>query len=426
MHLSARRVWVGLWATAAVLSLVALAFALQGDLSVVRLWRSILQGRIGNESWLLLQRALELRPANGDDMYRVVYFEHGIKLSYPPSALLLWQAATAACRQCSAETLFAYLNRIGLLLTPAIPVVMSALLLSGSWAREASRRDRLLMVGGVVAICAAYYPLALANTLGQVQAWLNSLFAVAFWGFCRNRHVLAGVAIGLMVLVKPYAVLLVLWAILRGHRQLAMAALGTVAAGVAVALAMYGVDSHLGYVRMASVLSERGESLYANQSFNGLLNRLFLEPHQIRWEHTAPPPYHPAVAIGTMAGLVGGTGLALFWPARTGSAGGWSDLAFVSVVMLIASPIGWEHYYPLLLPLFAMFLASTPAQASRLEIGLLVASTLLTGVFLGPVARIESRHWSILQSYQLAGAAVFLFALTHRIRRPGGGGHQPA
>jgi hypothetical protein len=127
-----------------------------------------------------------------------------------------------------------------------------------------------------------------------------------------------------------------------------------------------------------------------------------------------------------MAGLVGGTGFALLWPARTGSAGGWSDLAFVSVMMLIASPIGWEHYYPLLLPLFAMFLASTAERASRLEIGLLLAGTLLTGVFLGPVARIESRPWSILQSYQLAGAVMFLVALAHRIGRPGGGGHQSA
>jgi len=186
---------------------------------------------------------------------------------------------------------------------------------------------------------------------------------------------------------------------------------------VAVSLAMYGLDSHLGYLRMASVVSERGESLYANQSINGLLNRLFVAPEQIRWEHTAPPPYHPAVALGTMAALVSGTAIALWWPARTAAAGGWCDLAFASVIMLIASPIAWEHYYPLLLPLYAMFLADMPGRgADRKEVSLLLASTVLTGVFLGPVARIESRPWSMLQSYQLAGAVLFLLALAHRIR----------
>ncbi len=73
MLLTARRVWAGLWLTAALLSCLALGFAVAGDLSVVRLWRNILHWRVGNESWLLLQRALELLPPNGDDLYRVVY-----------------------------------------------------------------------------------------------------------------------------------------------------------------------------------------------------------------------------------------------------------------------------------------------------------------------------------------------------------------
>ncbi len=94
--------------------------------------------------------------------------------------------------------------------------------------------------------------------------------------------------------------------------------------------------------------------------------------------------------------------------------------------MLICSPIGWEHYYPMLLPLYAIFLAETPARANRTEIALLLASTLLTGMFLAPVARIESRPWSILQSYQLAGAVLFLMALARRIRVSGARRLQPA
>lgn len=426
MLLTARRVWAGLWLVAAGLAGLALWFALGGDLSVVRLWREILHWRVGHESWVLLERALELLPDNGADLYKVVYFEHGIKLSYPPSALLLWQAARAACSQCSANQLSTALTATGLALTTAIPLVMSATLLSAPWAVEASRRDRTLIVLGVVALCGAYYPVALPTVLGQVQAWLNSLFALACWGVIRRRHVLAGVALGLMVLVKPYAALLVLWAALRGHKRLALAAVATVVGGVAVSLSLYGLESHIGYFHMAAVVAERGESLYANQSVNGLLNRLLLSPDQIRWEHTAPPPFHPGVALGTRVTLVAGSVAALWWPARTRAAGGWCDFALVSVVMLVASPIGWEHYYPLLLPLYAMFLADAPGETDRRSLALLLVSVVMTGVFLGPVARIEVRPWTLLQSYQLAGALLFLWALAHRIRQAGAPAVRPA
>ena len=426
MLLTARRVWVGLWLLATVLACLALWLAVRGDLSVVRLWWDILHWRVGNESWALLQRTLALLPADGSDLYQVVYFEHGIKISYPPSSLLPMHAAAASCSHCSAADLATAFTAIGLLFTMVIPAVMAAELLATAWARRASPGDRTMIVLGVVALCAVYYPLVLANVLGQAQAWLNGLFALAFWGFVRRRHVLSGVAIGVMALVKPYAALLVLWAALRGHRRLSVAALATIVVGVTMSLAVYGLDSHLGYFQMAAVVAERGESLYANQSINGLLNRLFLPQDQIGWVQTAPPPFHPVVAIGTRVALIVGTVIALWWPARTRAAGGWLDFAFVSVVMLIASPIGWEHYYPLLLPLYAMFVADTPETADARPLYLLMASVVLTGVFLGPVARLESRPFSLLQSYQFAGAVLFLATLAHRIHVSGARRPRPA
>ena len=404
MLLTARRVGVGLWLMATGLSSVALGlrspaisvWSVSGGTSCIGA-SATSRGRCSSARSIASRRRRR--------SLSVVYFDHGIKLSYPPSALLLWQAAASACQRCSADDLSSALSVLGLCLTLTIPLVMSAELLAGTWARGASGLDRVLIVSGVMALCAAYYPLVLANAIGQVQAWLNALFALAFWGFIRQRHLMSGVALGLMVLVKPYATLLVLWAALRGHRPLAIAAVATIGVGLSVALAMYGLDSHFGYLHMASVVSERGESLYANQSINGLLNRLFLSPEQIRWEHTAPPPYHPVVAIGTKVALVTGTAIALWWPVRRAAAGGWCDLAFASVIMLIVSPIGWEHYYPLLLPLYAMVLASMPATGGpQGDLCCWWRASCSTGIFLGPIARIETRTWSIFQSYQLAGA----------------------
>jgi alpha-1,2-mannosyltransferase len=418
MALTARRVSAALWLLAVLLSLVALAQAATGDLSVARLWWDIAHGRIGAESWLLLERASVLAPAGGGNLYQSVFFDHGIKLTYPPSALLLMRGAAAICSGCGGGTIAAWFTAIGVALTLAIPVVTAAVLLRSPWAREASARDRLLLTAGVGALCAVYYPLVLANALGQVQAWLNGLFAAACWAFLRGRHGAAGAIVGLMALVKPHGALLVLWAAARGHRRFACAALLVMLAGIGLSLYAFGLESHLGYFRLAALVAERGESMYANQSINGLLNRLLLPHEQLGWSQTLLPPYHPAVAAGTRVALAAGLALAFLWPLRTRAAGRWPDFALVSTVTLVASPIGWEHYYPLLLPLYAMYVANADGQVAQPRFRLVCASVLLTGAFIGPLARLDARPWSLLQSYQLAGALLFLAALVVAIRPP--------
>jgi hypothetical protein len=426
MALTARRVSAALWLLALLLGAAALAQAASGDLSVARLWWDLAHGRVGAESWRLLERASALVPANGGNLYQPVFFDAGIKLTYPPSALLLMRAAAGGCPSCGPATIASALTVVGIVLTLAIPVVCSALLLRSGWARAASRRDRWLVVGGVCALCAVYYPLVLANTLGQVQAWLNGLFAVACWAFLRGRHATAGAIVGLMALVKPHGALLVLWAAARGHRRLAGAAGAVLAAGLALSVATYGVESHLGYLRLAALVSERGESMYANQSINGLLNRLLLPHDQLGWSQTLLPPYHPGVAAGTRIALIAGLAFALWWPIRTRVAGRWPDFALFSVVTLVASPIGWEHYYPLLLPLYAMYLADPDRVVARPHHALVAASVALTGVFVGALARLDPRPWSLLQSYQLAGALLFLVAIALVIRPPRARGTAPA
>lgn len=416
MALTARRVSAALWLLAMLLALTALARAATGDLSVARLWWDLAHGRAGAESWLLLERASAVAPAGGGDLYQSVFFDRGIKLTYPPSALLLMRGAAAICSGCGGDTIAAAFTAVGLALTLAIPLVTAAVLLRSDWARGAAAGDRLLLIAGAGALCAVYYPLVLANALGQIQAWLNGLFAVACWTFLRGRHGAAGAILGLMALIKPHGALLVLWAAARGHRRFAGAALLVMLAGIGLSLYVFGLESHLGYVRLAALVAERGESMYANQSINGLLNRLLLPHEQLGWSQTLLPPYHPAVAAGTRAALVAGLTLALLWPLRTRAAGRWPDFALVSAVTLVASPIGWEHYYPLLLPLYAMYLANADGLVARPRLRLIGASVVLTGVFIGPLARLDARPWSLLQSYQLAGALLFLAALVVAIR----------
>ena len=50
----------------------------------------------------------------------------------------------------------------------------------------------------VLALALTFYPLVKAYTLGQIQNWLNGLFALALWFWVSGRKVPSGILIALM------------------------------------------------------------------------------------------------------------------------------------------------------------------------------------------------------------------------------------
>src|SRR5205085_12543234 len=126
----------------------------------------------------------------------------------------------------------------------------------------------------VLALALTFYPLVKAYTLGQIQNWLNGLFALALWCWVSGRKVPSGILIALMALVKPHYGLFVLWALLRREWRFAGAFAATAIVGVGGSIIAYGFTNHVDYLRVLTFLAERGETFYPNQSVNGLLNRL--------------------------------------------------------------------------------------------------------------------------------------------------------
>src|SRR5262249_56311478 len=118
-----------------------------------------------------------------------------------------------------------------------------------------------------------FYPVAKAFTLGQIQVWMNALFALGMLAWASRRKFLSGVLIGLIALIKPHYGLLLVWAALRRETRFAAACALTIAAGMAASVAVYGLANHLDYLRVLSFLSQHGETYYPNQSVNGILNR---------------------------------------------------------------------------------------------------------------------------------------------------------
>ena len=195
-------------------------------------------------------------------------------------------------------------------------------------------------------------------------------------------------------------------------------------AGLSVSIAAYGLQSHVDYLRVLTFISEHGETFYANQSFNGLLNRLLFNGPNLEWQETAFAPPHRLVQAGTtFAGLVL---IAAAWlgPRRDRQASLF-DLAIISVTATAVSPVAWEHHYGILLPLFA----ATAGETLRLKsfgayttIALMLAFV-LTGQFFQPLQRLAATRFNFLQSYVLFGALLMLglwYRVCRQSRQPSG------
>ena len=137
----------------------------------------------------------------------------------------------------------------------------------------------------------AYFPVTIAYVLGQIQTIVNAAISVALVCWLLNRPGGAGVAVGVASLVKPHFALLLVWGAARRRWSFVVAAAVTVAVGAVIAVAIFGWSEHVEYARVLAYIGERGEALYANQTVNGLLNRL-LQPLEHRgWDfHSYPPP----------------------------------------------------------------------------------------------------------------------------------------
>ena len=91
--------------------------------------------------------------------------------------------------------------------------------------------------------------------------------------------------------------------------------------------------------------SRHGEALWANQSMNGLLNRLLRNGDPVSWSYTVYPPYRPAIYIlsSCFSALLVVAGLSV--PAFFGWSRTIGDYLLFGCVAVLISPIAWEHHY---------------------------------------------------------------------------------
>jgi alpha-1,2-mannosyltransferase len=370
-----------------------------------------------DDSWTPMILAVEHLRAHPDiPIYKELFFAESTKFQYPPSSLLFLDIP----QRLTGVSWHAFLLGLKVLTLSCFPLmgVLIYLLLetrenpapkTTAWL-SSPRLDIISLV-----LCAAlvlgFYPITRSSVLGQIQTPMTVAATAALLCFGRDQKRLAGVLLGLCCAIKPQWIVIVAWAALRREWRFAVACTLTFATLILVAIYTYGTVHFVDYANVLSFLSHHGESFHANQSVNGLMNRLIHNGDNLNWQAHQFPPYNPPVYVVTIACAAALLIASLLW--RRSQTSTSIDLAIAMLSLTLASPIAWEHHYGILLPILVLV---APAALDRQPFGrfsaayLLVAFTLVSQTFDILTNYTADSLMNVSQSYLLIGAAMILVA----------------
>ena len=315
-----------------------------------------------SDSWTPMNLALNYFESGDREklLYSKIFFEDKQKFLYPPTSLL---------------SLY-YFNKLFddprsvLLLISRLAVVSNVFLilliflyatkqpLNFTKGRFQVSRNSFLLLCCFGLITALYTPVMKAYNLGQVQVWLNVLFAALFYSWMRGKHASSGVILALMVTIKPIFCVLVLWGIVRKKWRFIVSFLVSLVPILLLSFYLFGFENHINYLSVLEHLSQRGEKYYTNQSMMGLLHRLWNPNVETRvFFPDSFPEYIPFVHYGSSLFALIATGFALIFPMRAKFKSSVLDLSLLAVAMTISSPISWHHHYGIVLPIFVFLFA---------------------------------------------------------------------
>ncbi|MGF6596960.1 alpha-1,2-mannosyltransferase [Paraburkholderia sp. GAS448] len=336
------------------------------------------------DSWESMRAALDWFLQNpGGRMYQQLFFVEGIKFQDPPSSLLpLYTLSLFGIHPGNAA-----LNRFDCLL------ILLNVLASGAFAFTLALRSpgctsrRWPIAAAAACGTLLFFPLLAALTIGQVQSWINALFAFAALAWLLRRKGLSGLLIGLICLIKPLFMLFFVWGLLRREWRFVAGWSVMVLAGLAASLSVFGVQNHLDYLSVLHAVSRTGEVYRPNQSINGVLNALYRTGDPNVWQARGFPSFDPFVYAGTVASSAALIAAALLIPLFSRPRLGLLDFAGAALTFTLASPIAWEHDYSILPTVYiaAMFalLIRKATPMRTLGFATLAISYLLTAHWLG-------------------------------------------
>jgi hypothetical protein len=267
----------------------------------------------------------------------------------------------------------------------------------------------------VVGFALTFYPIVKAFTLGQIQVWINAMFALAVLAWMLGWRASSGILIGLISLIKPHYSLFLVWGALRAEWRFVIAVVATGCLGLAASVAAFGLADNLDYLSVLLYMFQRGEAFYPNQSINGLLNRLtsIHQPEQsgnLEFFIDRYAPFNAWIYGLSMAATVVILLTALI-PRPGHREKRVLDFCTMGLSAVLASPIAWEHHYGILLPIFAVLLVG--ALESRPQIIAPGICYVLASNYFPITQLLAGSLLNVGQSYVLA-AALVVIALLYR------------
>ncbi|HEY1192153.1 MAG TPA: glycosyltransferase family 87 protein [Gemmata sp.] len=306
------------------------------------------------QDWLSAREVLSGRPAYGD-LPGALRRHFGAE---PPADFLPWNAHPPGSvllvlpfAQLSHHRAFFAWNLVTFpLFVVAVWLVAAEL---GPW-----RGGRAAGVAaGVAVLGVTCYPLHQQVVLGQFNALLAFLIAVAWVADRHDRWALAGLAVGAAVAVKLFPALLLVYLVAAQRWRAAGVALLTAGALTGAAVAVLGADAFVTYARdVVPAVSAKYATQWNNLSISAFWGRLFTPTPESRVVAVADAPLLGALLAGACRLAMWGATVVAALGARSSEA---RDRAFALVVvaMVLVSPIAWPHYFVLLVVPIGLLLA---------------------------------------------------------------------
>ena len=275
---------------------------------------------------------------------------------------------------------FLVVGRLGFVASVCVWALASAVGAALSWwivRRELSWRPST--TDWLVAV-----PLVLSSSLlqivlvtGQITFLVLPLVALVWAWARRERWMLAGFGLGVLVATKPFFLLLVPWLAVRSPRSV-LAAIAGAGSFVAIGLVVFGASA---YREWFAVMHEiHWAWIYHNASLRSVLDRAFTAH-----AGSAPLVEAPALALwGWRVAFVLGCASALALAVRDREPG-HVDRALASLIptSILLSPLGWAYYiwwaFP---PVVAVALSAENDRVHRALLVLSAAFFLVPFVFL--------------------------------------------
>ncbi len=380
-----------------------------------------------NDSWVLMNHALQYLHSPplqhlfmNQSVYQVIFFDQQLKFIYPLTSILVLEPLRLMYGGAAIPD--NVLNGISWVLLLGFAIIVILIFRIGvrrSLGNDYSTvvKNKGFMICSILLVF-MFFPVIDAFVLGQIQTWINFLFALAVLCWLQDRKKCAGICIGLICIIKPQFLLFLCWGVVRKQWRFAVGVVIILILFGGISVAVYGWQNNTDYVRVVSYIGQYGESCYANQSFNGLLHRILFNGDNLQWDEHHYAPYHPVVLYGTIITSVVLIGLGLFkWNRNDSKYNEVIDFCIGALCFTMASPVAWGHHYGVLLPILAIagpmaiHQSSKEGKKDHLGLVLLGLSYILVSNNFYFFNGTAGSYFNIVQSYILIGTLLLLWYL---------------